>query len=248
MESISKTISIKSDELGKELELKIFGKYGFTFLAFPSFGDNFHEELDMGFVQSVADYLFNGLFRIVYVPTVENRIWKNQNMSLKQRSELHWKYNNFLINEVLPNLFRIAGSPSPIITFGCGEAGYFAANTYFRHPDIVYGTISIDGFFDIRHLRGNEEFDDNCYFNSPVDFLPNLNDEYWLIHLRAKKQVHLIATDRDNNSLAIEECRRMAGILAGKGITSNVEILPPQDDNPVINWQKIFSTIVSRYF
>ncbi len=248
MENFSKTMLIKSNQLGREIELQIFGKYGFTIMAFPCFSDNYDHSKDKGFIDSVANYLINGLFRIVFVPTIENRIWKNDSLDWHERSNIHRNYNGFLINEVLQNIFRIAGSPSPIITFGCGESGFFAANTYFRHPDIFYGTIAIDAFYDLRNLCGFSNWDENCYFNSPIDFLPNLQEEYWLIHLRAKKHVHLIATDKEDNFVSIEQTRKLKEILESKNIPHNFELAKPMDDDLFTNWQKLFSKIVNRYF
>lgn len=248
MDIFSKSIVVQSNELGREVELKIFGRYGFIILALPCLKDSFDEEVDFGFVQIVENYITNGLFRIVFVPTVENRIWKNDGIKWEERSTLQSKYNNFLLNEVLPNLFQIAGSPSPIITFGCGEAGFFASNIYFRHPDIFFGTISIDSFYDLRFLCGHTNWDENCYFNSPLDFLPNLQEEYWLIHLRSKKQVHLIATDQEDNNDIIEQTKRLSNILLSKEIKHYLEIVPPLDDDRIKNWQKIFCSIVDRYF
>ncbi|MCX7909030.1 MAG: hypothetical protein N2560_05880 [Ignavibacteria bacterium] len=248
MENLSKSMIIESNELMKEIELKVFGKYGFTLLAFPCAGDEYDELFDGEFVKSVENYLINGLFRIVYVPTVENRIWKNHTIEWKDRSNLLRNYNNFLINELLPNLFRIAGSPSPIITFGCGESGFFAANTYFRHPDIFYGTIAIDAFYDLRYLCGFDSWDENCYFNSPLDFLPNLQEEYWLIHLRAKKQVHLIATEREDNFVSIEQNKKLSEVLKSKGITHNFQVIVPKHSDIYFSWKEVFVDIVNKYF
>ena len=41
-------------------------------------------------------------------------------------------------------------------------------------------------------------FDDNCYFNSPVHYLPNLSDEYWLSFLRSKHHVYLMTGTGEN--------------------------------------------------
>ncbi len=248
MELAYKELKIKSKILERDIDLKIFGKYGFTMLGFPAMSDDFDEKVDLGFVESVQNYIVNGLFRVVFLPTVGNRIWKNADIDWNERSDLHRKYNGFLMDEVFPRLFRIAGSPSPIITFGCGDAGFFAANTYFRHPDILYGTIAIDGYYNLRYLCGFDAWDENCYFNSPMDFLPNLEEQYWLIHLRGKKQVHLIATDRENNVLSIQENKILSNILTQKGIPHNFEIVPPMDSDTVPNWHRIFQNIVSKYF
>jgi len=47
---------------------------------------------------------------------------------------------------------------------------------FFRRPDLFAGVIAMSGCYDIKQYAG-DYYDDNCYFNSPVDYLPNLTDE-----------------------------------------------------------------------
>jgi esterase/lipase superfamily enzyme len=245
MEEFRKEIVFESQNLERETKLTIFGSYGFILLAFPLVGDEYDEQVDSRFVEGVSDYIKNGIFRIVYVPTIENRIWKNADKSLEERSGLHFKYNSFLVDEVLPKIFRMAGSPTPIITFGCGESGYFAGNSFFRHPDLFYGTILIDAFFDIRRLCG-DYFDTNCYFNSPLDFLPKLEEEYWLIHLRTRKHIYLCVDEKDDFSAS--QATQLSQILNNKSIKHTFEKYNISSENKFDIWSHIFFDIVKRYF
>ena len=61
------------------------------------------------------------------------------------------------------------------MTTGCSFGGYHAINFALRHPDIVTGAVSMGGAFDI-HQFLDGYYDDNCYYNCPPDFLPNLTD------------------------------------------------------------------------
>ncbi len=52
---------------------------------------------------------------------------------------------------------------------------YHAANIAFRHPDTVSHLISLSGSFDISSFFEGYH-DDNVYFNSPYQYLPNTTD------------------------------------------------------------------------
>ncbi len=208
-------LAIESNYLNRTIEVKVFGKYGFILLMFPSKSDEYEKETDGVIIDSVMNYVNNGIFRIAFVPMVANHIWNSNELIYEEKSTLHLNYNNFLIEELVPKFYEMAGSPTPIITLGCGEGGYFASNTFFRRPDVFWGMISIDGFFDIRFLcRGF--WDENCYFNSPLDFLRNLTEEYWLTYLKARQNIYVLASL--DNQVATTQSEYLQGVLKDKGI------------------------------
>ncbi|MCX7879611.1 MAG: hypothetical protein N2517_03020 [Ignavibacteria bacterium] len=256
-----KIIKIESKHLNETLYLPVFGDYGFILLTFPCLSDQFDENVDMKFVEAVSEKVSNGMFRFVFVPTIGNRIWKDFQKDAQTRSALFLSYNLFLIDEVLPTIYKLAGNPMPIITFGCGDAGFFASNSFFRRPDLFYGTISIDGFFDIRKLYCDDLnskyfFDDNCYFNSPLDFLPQLTEDYWLIHLRGKKHIYLYACEENEHQDANEshfnpknQVELLSDILAGKNIFSFKKgFFKSEGKSKWECWVQIFRSIVTENF
>ena len=79
--------------------------------------------------------------------------------------------------------------------------------------------ISMSGAFDIRqYLHGY--YDENCYFNNPPDFLPNLTDHRLLERIR-RQRIVLGTADWD---ICLEANRRMDGILGAKGIPHWLDI------------------------
>jgi esterase/lipase superfamily enzyme len=78
-------------------------------------------------------------------------------------------------------------------------------------------------------------YDDNVYFNCPLDYVPNLNDPWFLDRYRNMRIV-LAAGDeggcRDENS-------RMAGIFYEKGIPYTLDIWTggERDDWPL--WERM---------
>jgi len=61
-------------------------------------------------------------------------------------------------------------------------------NFALRHPDVATGAVSMGGAFDV-HQFLDGYYDDNCYYNCPPDFLPNLNDAWYLDRYRRQRLV-----------------------------------------------------------
>lgn len=238
------SLIIESSNLKRTIEVKVFGKYGFIFLMFPSKYDEYDEKTDGFIIDSVMDYVDKGIFRIAFVPTVNNHIWNSDTLSNEEKSFLHLNYNNFLIEELVPRFYEMAGSPTPIITLGCGVGGYFASNTFFRRPDVFWGMISIDGFFGIQQLCKGF-WDDNCYFNSPLDFLRNLTEEYWLTYLKARRNIFVLAST--DNQIAIQQSSHLEWILREKDIPGRFLSFSIQGTDGE-KWAKVMNDYVIKEF
>ena len=67
-----------------------------------------------------------------------------------------------------------------IATLGASLGAYHAANTLFKHPDHVKRCYALSGVYDMRDSMDGM-YDDNFYFNNPVDYMANQNDP-WFLH------------------------------------------------------------------
>jgi esterase/lipase superfamily enzyme len=70
------------------------------------------------------------------------------------------------------------------------------------------------GAFDI-HQFLNGYYDENCYFNCPPDFLPNLTDERYLNEYRTGMSMVLATGETD---ICLSDNLRLAGIMSSKQI------------------------------
>ncbi len=69
------------------------------------------------------------------------------------------------------------------ISTGCSMGAYHAANFFFRHPDQFDGVIALSGLYQLGMFVG-DYMDDNVYFNSPIAYLSNLNDQWYIDRYR----------------------------------------------------------------
>ena len=71
----------------------------------------------------------------------------------------------------------------------------------------------MSGAFDIKQFLGGQ-YNDNCYFNNPVDYLPNTDDPWYLDRYRNMRIV--LATGE--HDICLGENRRLSGMLWAKDI------------------------------
>jgi esterase/lipase superfamily enzyme len=122
-----------------------------------------------------------------------------------------------------------------IAAAGCSFGGYHAANFAFRHPGITGYCFSMSGIFDIRDFVDGY-YDDNVYFNNPVDFIPGAHDAgLWKMGI-------VLGTAEWDSCRSQNEL--MSGQLAAKNIGHWLDIRPNRShDWPV--WREMFPHYLS---
>ena len=104
---------------------------------------------------------------------------------------------------------------------GASFGAYHAANTLFKHPDVFKRCFAMSGVYDVRNFMDGI-YDDNLYFNNPVDYLANLNDP-WALDQLASCDIH-IATgtgpwERPAPTYRLSEILRTAKVSATPSTT-----------------------------
>jgi len=118
---------------------------------------------------------------------VDSESWYNRGVHPRQRVQRHIEFERYLLYELLPFL-RWKNQFSQLAVTGCSFGGYHAVNFSLRHPDVVTHCVSMSGAYDI-HQFLDGYYDNDCYFNCPPDFLPNMNDEWFLSRYRQMRIV-----------------------------------------------------------
>mgnify|MGYP006283998243 CR=1 FL=1 len=240
----SKICTVESEHLERKVEIPVYGHFGYALLFFPCSTDDPMECEKRGIIDASKHFITNGGCKFFCAPGINEASWKNKDLTPENSSELHFKYNLFITDELVPLIYEDCGGPVPIITCGMAAGAYHAANTYFRRPDIFLGCIAIDGSYDIRHLSG-EYFDENCYFNSPVDYLPNLNDPYWMSFLMSRHHVFICSGSGDGSNP--DEAYRLGNILNDKNIPHKIDIRGTEFGFNCDSWKSMLSHILANY-
>ena len=91
---------------------------------------------------------------------------------------------------------------------GASLGAYHAANTLFKYPDVVKRCFALSGVYDMKRFMDGA-YDDNFYFNNPVDYLANVSDPWMLGHLATLRHSH-----RDRNRTVGAERRIVPAVAA----------------------------------
>ncbi|MGA2016337.1 MAG: alpha/beta hydrolase-fold protein [Opitutaceae bacterium] len=198
--------------LSREFEMLVFGHAGYPVIAFPTSMGRYYQNKDFGLISSAGPLIDSGRVRIYCPDGIDAQSWYNTSIHPADRVRTHIGYENVILHDVVPAAMRECGR-SRVGVAGASFGGYHAMNFALRHPDLTGYCISMSGSFDIKPFLDGY-FDDNCYFNSPVAFLPGLSDERLLGQIRSIGIV--LGTGEWDN------CRQrnleMSALLASKAI------------------------------
>jgi len=201
------------------MELLWFGWAGFPVLMFPTSMGRYFQYEDMGLVAQLGAKLDAGLLQLVCVDSVDAESWYNESAPPSFRARRHEQYDAYLRDEVLPFVRARAQRPDAG-TFGCSFGGYHAANFAGRHPEFVTKAVCFSGIYDV-HRFVDGYWDDTIYFNSPMDYIANM-DAGWSARLA---KVEWVVATGEYDSLVADN-RNFGALLNAKGIPNHTEIWP----------------------
>jgi len=192
----------KSPSLGKEMEMLVFGDRGTPIIIFPSDEERFYEWEDAGLIESLSEQINEGYNQIFCVDSVAYEGFLNKDVEPFVRISRQKQYEDYIIDEVIP-FIRKENKSKFIVATGANLGAYYALLFALKHPQHIQKVIGISGTYDIKpYLDGF--YDDNVYFNSPNDFLPNMHEKKTLKEI-SKVDIRLLTYSNDPQRLHSEE-------------------------------------------
>lgn len=167
-----------SNYLQRDVEMLVFGHVGYPVVLFPTSMGSFHENRDMGLIESAKWYIEQGLIQVFCPESNDKQSFYNKSVHPHQKIQQHVAYDKMICHELVERI-RLNTSVGKVVVSGCSFGGYHAANFSFRHPGYVSHMFSMSGAFDIRSFMYGYQHDD-IFYNSPLEYLQGLNDyELW---------------------------------------------------------------------
>lgn len=179
-----------SPRTGQEMGIVVFGHYGPPLLGFPTSAGGEWELHDQGLVGALADFIDAGRVKIFTIDSINNESFYNKGAHPFHRSWMQKQFDEYVRFEVVPFIHNHCQSQAGISTVGMSFGAYHAANTLFKHPDVIKRCFAISGMYDVRNFLDGL-YDDNLYFNNPVDYLQNLSDP-WFYEQYASCDIHIV--------------------------------------------------------
>jgi esterase/lipase superfamily enzyme len=230
-----------------EMPLVAYGHAGRPLLMFPTAAADYLEYERFHLVDAIKPLIEAGRVRAYSINSVNRYSLLNDKASPEWKAELLTRFDRYITDEVLPLIRNDMGGGADArpVTTGASLGAFLSANAYFRHPDLFRGVIAMSGSYDIRsYLKGYQ--DDNVYFNNPVDYLSNLNDNHYLPMLRRAEAI-IIVTGQGAYE-APERSRHLSEVLNSKGIPHALELWGHDVNHDWPWWRKMLPYYLDKLF
>jgi esterase/lipase superfamily enzyme len=223
-----------SPRLRRHMGIVVLGHWGPPMIMFPTSGGDEGEYERQSLIGAIADSIDGGRVKAFCVNVNHGDSFANRGAHPFHRSWMQRMYDEYIRHEVIPFAWHHCQSPGiGIWTMGASLGAYHAANTLFKYPDVVKRCYALSGVYDMTSFMDGA-YDDNFYFNNPVDYLANVSDPWQLGHL-ASCDIH-IATGTGPWEKS-EESYRLSSILAAKGVGHHLDDWGPMGGHDWPYWK-----------
>ncbi len=234
-----------SDTLKKEMPIVSYGHYGFALLLIPTAAADYLEYERFQLIDSLAPFINEGKLRVFSIESMNKESWMNYEMIPEHKAIRHNDFNSYVFNEVVPFIRNATSNETMIYTCGASFGALHAMNLFLKRPDIINGVISMSGVYDLtEYSRGF--WDEQVFYNSPVHYMPNLSDEWYLDKIRASHHIHIFTGEGDYE--APDEARRFANILYNKNIWYDLEIWGKDRRHDWSTWRDALPYLIRTRF
>ena len=239
-----------SSRLGRDMEYKRYGHAGRPFVVFPTSQGRFYQFEDSGGVGALAEFVDSGRIQIFTIDGLDAESFFNKGSDHAGRIGRHEAYFRYIRDEALPEIGRIAaqsngGRHMKPIFGGCSMGGFHSANFVFRFPELAAGLIALSGVYSAKDFFGDDRSGD-IYFNSVLDYLPNLTDETILDRIRALRLIFCTGRGAWEERM-IEETRQLEAVLAEKRIPAWVDYWGSDVAHDWPWWHKQLPSVMSGW-
>jgi esterase/lipase superfamily enzyme len=232
-----------SPRLGRGMGIEVYGHYGAPIVVFPTSGGDQYEYAGQGMIEALAHWIDSGRVKLYCVNTVNNQSWYDKGAHPRHRSYMQAMYDAYIAEEVVPFVRHHCQSPGiGITTTGASFGAYHAANTLFKHPDTFKRCLALSGVYDVRRFMDGD-YDDNFYFNNPIDSVANLSDSWYFGHL-ASCDIRLVTGNGPFEDSG--PTYRFSEVLERKGIRHSLDDWGADGGHDWPYWKRQMSEYLAR--
>ena len=223
-----------SDRVGRKMELLLYGNGGDPVLLFPTSFGSYNQNEDFGLISAIGDRIDAGRYTVICVDGLDTSTWYNKKIHPADRVRFAAAYESYIVSEVVPLLWARTGWGRQMTFGGCSFGAFHALSMGLRHPLVCHKLLAMSGAYETESFLDGWN-DQNTYFQSPKQWIPNLHDGQQLRQLY-DMDIILPAGEHDICRSSTEE---MSRILWNKGIGNHLSIWNGEvHDWPV--WCKMF--------
>ena len=214
-----------SPSLGRDMELKVYGRGGKPVLFIPCQDGRFFDFENFGMLDIWAPFLESGQATVFSVDTMDAETWSNKGGDPYWRIRRHEDWMRYLTEEVVPFIRAFCRgygwqTDPGVMAFGCSLGATHALNLYFRFPQLFDELLALSGVYNADY--GFDDYmDELVYLNSPMHYLGGMGPDHPFLPLyRAHRAV--ICVGQGAWELP-DHTRALHRILVDKGIPAWVD-------------------------
>jgi esterase/lipase superfamily enzyme len=224
-----------SARVEQEIGLVRWGHWGQPVLVFPTAGGDAEEIERMHLIAALMPLIEAGRIKVYSCDNLAGRAFAARTGSTEYRSALLNRFQQAVAEEVVPAIRADCREDGvEVVAAGASLGAFMAVAVAARYPWAFRAAVGMSGSYDLERVF---EFkgDENCYFATPMSFLPNLGGDI-LELLRRRFFVLAYGGGRWENP---EDSWRLGGVLGGKGIPNRVDPWGPEYDHDWPTWRKM---------
>lgn len=206
-----------SGELGREMHFNVYGHAGKPVIVFPSSGGNQNEYANFGMIDACRSFIERGLIKFYTPDSYDSQSWLATWKSGHDMAQAHDAYDRYIVNELVPLIRHESQWNEAMVATGCSMGAYHTINFALRHPDLFNIAIALSGVYDARFFTNEFHGDPAVYFNSPIDYLWNQHDSWFLDHYRQNHYIVAVGQGAWEEQ-HVADTRRLEEAFNGKSI------------------------------
>lgn len=215
----------------RDMNMMQYGEGGVPIIAFPTDQGSYVEWENNGMTEALEYQLEESLNCLFNLETMDYECLLNLDTEPEERLNRYLKYQTFICDELIPFVKEQSDS-NYIILSGVGFGAYHAANLAFKFPDKFGKFIGMDGLYDVTPYM-NGFYNDTVYYNSPLHFLPRLDDSNTLEKYE-KLDLRLISSN--TNPTFEDHTERFSNILKERTISHIFDQKDVELDGDLEEW------------
>ena len=203
------------------MPVAVYGHYGFALLLVPTAAADYLEYERFQLIDALRPFINGGKMKVFSVNSINNESWLNNHMDPRHKIVRHRQFNDYIYEEVLPFIKTHTSHDTPVIICGASFGALHSMNLFLKRPDLINGVIAMSGVYNLTEYT-DCYFDEQVYYNSPIHYMPNLADNYYLDHIRRSNHIHIFSGEGPYE--APDAAREFAGVLYDKNINYELDI------------------------
>lgn len=234
-----------SPRLRQDIEFQVHGHAGLVLLLFPPAGGRFYDFDHNGLLHSARGFLEQGLVRCVSLDSFDLQSWASADLPTDKRIARADAIDLHITRELIPFLRSELSVDGPFGAAGCSWGGFHAINLVLRHPDLFQQALGMSGLYDLSAVIPDGVCG-GAYFHSPLHYLPNLSDPWFLDRIRTARVI-LAAGQAACEQRSADHARRLGDVFQAKGLPVWMDLWGGDVTHDWHWWQRMFPYFLNTW-